>query len=251
VEVQRGDVIYFELLQGWIFQALLWGIDHAGAVVGALGVLGAWVWSRRFSRAFQKVTHIHAASLYSELDRIYLDLLKLALELPHLRTPQPIANRDEIALQFDYDPYPGDPIDTQEQRSAKARKISQYDAYAFMVWNFIETIHDRCQDYPELLGTWATVVAAENRLHRGWFLKQMLDEHEYGQQPGSEPSAKFCKEFQVFIHDKNFLPVDGAEGKRRYRYWSYNGRSDFKVKPKFREIDKSRKVTNVPAPELV
>ncbi len=117
-------VVYFQSVQSWL-------LDHpatVGALItGATALWGAIVWGRRIQAAFQKVTHVHAASFYSELDRIYFDLLKLAIEQPHLRTPQRIGNRDDLALKADYDPYPDDPVDTQEQRTAKARKVSQYE----------------------------------------------------------------------------------------------------------------------------
>ena len=94
--------------------------------------------------------------------------------------------------------------------------------------------------YPQLLGTWATIVAAENRAHRGWFLQQMREQHEHRKQADYEPSAKFCTEFQVFIHDKNFMPVDGRNGEPTYPNWPYKGRSEFKVKPDFDDIRDTR-----------
>ena len=83
-------------------------------------------------------------SYYAELDRVYFDLLKIGLEDPDL-------------LDF---PVTRDP--------AKAR---EYDAYAFMVWNFIETIYDRCQGWTKrrLRETWYPIIAAENARHRAWF----------------------------------------------------------------------------------
>jgi hypothetical protein len=86
---------------------------------------------------------------------------------------------------------------------------SQYDAYAFMVWNFLETVHDRCQEEPTLLGTWAPVVAAENELHRGWFLQQMRIQIEHKRRDGTNyvRSDKFCEHFQAFIFDMRFKPT--------------------------------------------
>ncbi len=55
---------------------------------------------------------------YAELDRLYFDLLRLAVQHPHLRNP--------------------DSIDDPVQKR-------QYDAYAYMVWNFIETVIDRVE----------------------------------------------------------------------------------------------------------
>jgi len=83
-------------------------------------------------------------SYYAELDRIYFDLLKLGLERPYL-------------LEFPKSPDP--------------EKAREYDAYAFMVWNFVETVFDRCQGWSKrrLRETWYPVIAAENSRHREWF----------------------------------------------------------------------------------
>jgi hypothetical protein len=83
-------------------------------------------------------------SYYAELDRVYFELLKIGLEHPDL-------------LDF---PVTHDPANARE-----------YDAYAFMVWNFIETIFDRCQGWTKrrLRETWYPIIAAENARHRAWF----------------------------------------------------------------------------------
>ena len=86
---------------------------------------------------------------YAELDRVYFELLKIGLERPELLT------------------YPTSPASASPD-PAKAR---EYDAYAFMVWNFVETIFDRCQGWSKrrLRETWYPIIAAENALHRQWF----------------------------------------------------------------------------------
>jgi hypothetical protein len=83
-------------------------------------------------------------SYYAELDRVYFDLLKIGMEHPDL-------------LDFPTSPDP-----------SKAR---EYDAYAFMIWNFVETVFDRCQGWSKqrLRETWYPVIAAENARHRAWF----------------------------------------------------------------------------------
>ncbi|HEX4633812.1 MAG TPA: hypothetical protein VH163_08275 [Gemmatimonadales bacterium] len=110
-------------------------------VVGALGSLGIVltlfysIWSFRTTLR---------DSYYAELDRVYFDLLKIGLERPEL-------------LDF---PLTRDPGTARE-----------YDAYAFMVWNFVETIFDRCQGWSKrrLRETWYPIIAAENARHRAWF----------------------------------------------------------------------------------
>ena len=83
-------------------------------------------------------------SYYAELDRVYFDLLRIGMEHPDL-------------LDFPTAPDP-----------SKAR---EYDAYAFMVWNFVETVFDRCQGWSKrrLRETWYPVIAEENARHRAWF----------------------------------------------------------------------------------
>ena len=83
-------------------------------------------------------------SYYAELDRVYFDLLKLGHERPYL-------------LDFPKSPDP--------------EKAREYDAYAFMVWNFVETVFDRCQGWSKrrLRETWYPVIEAENLRHREWF----------------------------------------------------------------------------------
>jgi hypothetical protein len=81
---------------------------------------------------------------YAELDRVYFELLKIGLERPYLRASLP----------------PADPA-----------RASEYEAYAFMVWNFLETVVDRCDgtSNPSLRETWYPIVATESALHRAWF----------------------------------------------------------------------------------
>jgi hypothetical protein len=113
---------------------------------------------------------------YAELDRIYFDLMKLAVEHPHLRRPETIA-------------------DPTQRR--------QYDAYAYMVWNFIETVIDRIEMEnaiarlrdPEptaaprstpngsgndgcgldLEQTWRAAIGVETRIHGAWWTQANAD----------------------------------------------------------------------------
>lgn len=214
--------------------AVAWVIENPGAAASAIGLPTGLLWAWRFNVALNKATEIHRSTFYSELDRLYFDLLSLAIEHPHLRTPERIGKHDELALQLDYEPYPTGHTDTAAEPTDKAIKAAQYEAYALMVWNFLETLHDRCEEYPDLLDTWAPVVSAENRAHRGWFLKQMREEKRRElEDPGHEPSHKFCEEFRVFVHDKNFLPVKSSSGEYHYPRWSYEGRRRFWKEPNF------------------
>jgi len=102
-------------------------------------------------------------SNYSELDKMYFDLLKTAVEKPHLIDPNGARSRDQRR---------------------------EYDTYAFMVWNFLETIYDRCQDAAVLCVTWYPVIDAENCRHRKWF-----------DDPENRP--KFKQPFRDFI-ERNY-----------------------------------------------
>jgi hypothetical protein len=113
---------------------------RANVIATALGSIGIVL--TLFYSAYSFTTTLRE-SYYAELDRVYFDLLKIALERPYLRAPTP----------------PTEPA-----------KASEYDAYAFMVWNFLETVVDRCERAsPVLRETWYPVVATEGALHRAWF----------------------------------------------------------------------------------
>ncbi|HVH09518.1 MAG TPA: hypothetical protein VM736_06955, partial [Gemmatimonadales bacterium] len=83
-------------------------------------------------------------SYYAELDRMYFDLLQIGLEHPEL---------------------------ADVPTSPDSRQARQYDAYAFMMWNFVETVFDRCQGMwkRRLRETWFPVIAHESSRHRAWF----------------------------------------------------------------------------------
>ena len=114
---------------------------QAGVIAQALGSIGI-ILTLCYS-AWTFATTLRERN-YAELDRVYFDLLKIALERPYLLTAQP----------------PADPLRARE-----------YDAYALMVWNFLETIVDRCEGSSDrqLRETWYPIVASENAMHRPWF----------------------------------------------------------------------------------
>jgi hypothetical protein len=97
---------------------------------------------------------------YGELDRMYMDLLRLAMEFPHLR----------------------------EMRARRTiEEQHQYDAYAYIVLNFVESVIDRCSNPQwriapsmfaafrrksidrELSETWVSAINLELRLFRPWW----------------------------------------------------------------------------------
>jgi hypothetical protein len=81
---------------------------------------------------------------YAELDHVYFELLRMGLDRPYLRSSLPPAGE---------------------------AKATEYETYAFMVWNFLETVVDRCESSSDhsLRETWYPIVATEGALHRTWF----------------------------------------------------------------------------------
>lgn len=153
--------------------------EKAGVIAEAMGSIGIMftlfysVWS--FTRTLRD-------AYYAELDRMYFELLKIGLNRPEL-------------LSFPASPDPA--------------RATEYGAYAFMVWNFIETIFDRCQGWSKrrLRETWYPIIDAENALHRGWFDLPVN-------------RRRFKQRFVEFIEARYSLPSAGrashagAEGKR-------------------------------------
>ena len=91
---------------------------------------------RKFTKSLQ-------TSHYTELDSMYFELLKTALEHPCLHN---------------------------QTATRSGAEMIKYDIYAFMVWNFIEAIYDRCERDNNLRDTWYPVVDTENRKHGQWFV---------------------------------------------------------------------------------
>ena len=44
----------------------------------------------------------------------------------------------------------------------------EYEIYAYMTWNFLEAIYDRCERDEHLWDTWQPVLEAEIKLHGQW-----------------------------------------------------------------------------------
>lgn len=65
----------------------------------------------------------------------------------------------------------------------------KYEIYAFISWNFCETIFDKGD--VELMKTWSVVIDTENSLHRKWF-------------DNPENTNKFKESFR--LHILNILP---------------------------------------------
>ena len=94
-------------------------------------------------------------TLYSDIDRLYLELLKLGIEHPTFVDPQYTQN---------YETSFRDP----EERA-------KYELYAFIAWNICETIVDR-KDNKLTFASWEPILKFESNLHRAWFENEVNQE---------------------------------------------------------------------------
>jgi hypothetical protein len=139
---------------------------------------GALIWS--------VMTYVRSASMshYGELDRMYADLLRLGIEKPHLRRGHDVKRDSD-----------------QED---------EYFTYAYMVWKFIEAVHDRAfadktgyaawwtwwtRDQDQVLrATWGAVIEVEHEKFGPWLTEnfgmfkepfpRFIFEHERGRRSG-------------------------------------------------------------------
>jgi hypothetical protein len=87
-----------------------------------------------------------SSSSYDVFDAMYLDILKTGMENPTFR------NSD---------------LTNSYLSSFSGDERIKYEIFAFISWNFCETIFDKGDK--ELMKTWSVVIDAENELHRKWF----------------------------------------------------------------------------------
>jgi hypothetical protein len=98
--------------------------------------------------------------VYSSLDKIYTELMKVGVDNPDFR----------------------DPDKTNNYKTAFVKtRLFAYESYAFMAMNMIATVHDR---YKKIHDTWNTIITLESKLHKAWFY---------------DNSNKFKPEFVEFI----------------------------------------------------
>ena len=83
---------------------------------------------------------------YNVFDATYLDILKIAIKNPHFRNPK---------------------VTKYYSSAFSDNDRIKYETYAFICWNFCETIFDKGDK--ELMKTWAIVIETENKIHRNWF----------------------------------------------------------------------------------
>ena len=140
------------------YETLWTAISSMMSIIATMMAIFALIYSMRTYRKTMQIVH------YGEIDKMYFEILKEALAKPHL-VRQDI-ERDE------------------EQRV-------EYGVYAFIVWNFLESIYDRCLLDPELRKTWFPIIEAERKIHLIWIQKE-------------ENRAKFKAEFLEFVDAGKF-----------------------------------------------
>lgn len=104
---------------------------------------------------------------YATLDRAYFDIQKTLIEYPHLAVSSSVGK-------------------TLEQNV-------QYDAFAFITWNFLESIFDYAEHNKVLRETWHCILCYEAALHGAWFLEP-------------RNARKFKDRFTAYVADNNLIP---------------------------------------------
>ena len=131
------------------------------SIIGVIATMMA-VFALLYSmKSYQKTMQIIH---YGEIDKMYFEILKEALNKPHL-VRKDIVRSDEEEVQ--------------------------YTIFAFIVWNFLEAIYDRCMLDSALKITWFPIIEAEATMHREWIKK-------------TENRTKFKGIFLNFIDKGNF-----------------------------------------------
>ena len=135
-----------------------------GTLILAFGI----PWSILSSRQAEK------DSFYAALDQTYFEIKRLVIEHPHLAATDPAGKTPD--------------------------QLVQYDAYAFMIWNFIESIYDYSKSQKALAETWSCILRYEARTHAEWF-KNLVHQQ------------KFKTPFVDHIKARGYLSHDGSNNK--------------------------------------
>lgn len=85
---------------------------------------------------------------YGELDQLYYDLLKIRIERPEL----------------------ADPPSPDTAKTLPPGEAAAHQAYGCMVWNFIETVVDRCDRSSRNFAAWGPAVEYESRQFASWLM---------------------------------------------------------------------------------
>ncbi|MBP1681158.1 MAG: hypothetical protein H6Q35_1497 [Proteobacteria bacterium] len=140
------------------YETLWTAISSIMGIIATTLAIFALIYSMRTYRKTMQIVH------YGEIDKMYFEILKEALAKPHL-------------------------VRKSSERSAEQEV--EYDIYAFIVWNFLESIYDRCMLDTDLQKTWFPIIEAERKIHLAW-----IQEHDN--------RTKFKTEFLSFIEKGTF-----------------------------------------------
>ena len=135
------------------YETLWTAISAIMSILATMMAIFALIYSIRMYRKTMQIVH------YGEIDKMYFEILKEALNKPFLLRQDHERSLDEEI---------------------------QYNTYAFIVWNFLESIYDRCMLDHNLQKTWFPIIEAEHKIHLPWIQE-------------SENRAKFKVEFLSFI----------------------------------------------------
>jgi hypothetical protein len=137
----------------------LWAaVSAIMGVIATIMAVFALLYSMRSYNKTMRIVH------YGEIDKMYFEILKEALAKPHVVRQNIVRSEEEEV---------------------------EYGIYAFIVWNFLESIYDRCMLDVSLQTTWFPIIEAERATHLVWI-----------QNPQNR--TKFKDEFLNFI-DKGEL----------------------------------------------
>src|SRR4051812_39819031 len=165
-------------LTGWVTPKLDYGnlISATGLLFTIIVLLVSVVPGVRSLAATARMTH------YSQLDSMYQDILKMAVEKPYLRIPRNLGDEQQL----------------------------QYESYAFIVWNFLETVRDRCDGDNTLQSIWGPVIANESALHKDWFYRETVPYNQIA-------NPKFRLEFADFVWREFWLGPNKGTGNTMLR----------------------------------
>lgn len=114
----------------------LWtAVSSIMGVIATIMAVFALLYSMRTYNKTMQIVH------YGEMDKMYFEILKEALSKPHVVRKDITRNKEEEV---------------------------EYSIYAFIVWNFLESIYDRCMLDATLQKTWFPIIEAERVIHLEW-----------------------------------------------------------------------------------
>lgn len=141
------------------YETLWTAVSSIMGVIATMMAVFALLYSMRTYNKTMQIVH------YGEIDKMYFEILKEALAKPHL-VRQNVTRSEEQEVE--------------------------YDIYAFIVWNFLESIYDRCMLDKALQATWFPIIETEREIHLSWI-----------RDPKNR--TKFKEEFLNFIDKENFI----------------------------------------------